>query len=226
MARPVTASDEEILHAAREVIRRRGPEAFSIAEVASKVGLSRAAIILRFKSTRDLKAASLNRMVEQFVAAIDALPQSPGGDNLLRLGAFIGGIVGSRESSAKFFASYSANIHDRELMELESRRGAALHRAIANAMPEVAVDHDSAVIAFSAHLTGSIIAWLSREDAEPRRYLVTRTAEWLRLARIRFNEQLMQELSAPAADAAGTASVQAMPRRAKTARAAKRARPR
>jgi len=226
MARPFTASDDEILLAARNVISRRGPEAFSIAEVASEVGLSRAAIILRFKSTQALKVASLNKMVEQFAAALESLPQTPGGDNLLRLAAFIGGHVRSRESSARFFASYSANIRDRELLKLEVRRGEALHTAISNVMPPVAIDHNSAVAAFSAHLTGSIVAWLGRDDPDSRRYLVVRTKEWLKLAGIRFNEKLVEELSAPPPAAATSAPARSRPPRSKTGRTRKRARPR
>src|SRR5581483_11914618 len=107
MGRPFTATDDDILQAAGKVIARRGPDGFSIAEVAADVGLSRAAIILRFKSTAALKVTLLNRMVEKFAAALRTLPQAPGGDNLLRLAAFIGGYIRSRESLASFFATYS-----------------------------------------------------------------------------------------------------------------------
>src|SRR5262245_12990227 len=103
MARPLTVSDDQILRAAGKLIHRDGPAAFSIAQVANQVGLSRAAIILRFKSTQALKIASLRQMVEQFETALSALPKSPGGDNLLQLAAFIGERVGTRHGSARFF---------------------------------------------------------------------------------------------------------------------------
>jgi TetR/AcrR family macrolide resistance operon transcriptional repressor len=205
MGRPFTASDAEILDAARTVISRRGPDAFSIAEVASEVGLSRAAIILRFKSTHALKVASLENMVRQFAAILEALPQTPGGDNLLRVAAFIGGHMGSRESSVRFFANlYGSNVQDRELLELERQRGAALDAAIAKVMPETPLTRGSAVLAFRAHLTGTITAWLTTDDTDSRRYLVMRTAEWLRLAQVGFSDQVMEELcsSPPAAAAA------------------------
>lgn len=205
---------------------RRGPDAFSIAEVASEVGLSRAAIILRFKSTQALKIASLTKMVEQFTTAMESLPQTPSGDNLLRLAAFIGSYVRSRESSARFFSNYSANIQDRDLLQLEIQRGEALHTAVSNVMPPVAVDHASAVTAFCAHLSGSIVAWIGLGDTDSRRYLVVRTSEWLRLAGIRFNEQMVEELSAPPPGAKAAAPARSKPKRAKTTRAGKRARPR
>lgn len=216
MGRPFTASDAEILDAARTVISRRGPDAFSIAEVATEVGLSRAAIILRFKSTHALKVASLDNMVRQFTAILETLPQTPGGDSLLRVAAFIGGYMGSRESSVRFFANlYGSNVQDRDLLELERQRGAALDAAIAKVMPATSLPRESAVLAFRAHLTGTITAWLTSDDSDSRRYLVARTVEWLRLAQIGFSEGVAEELCSPAPSAA-TSGPKKPARRART----------
>jgi TetR/AcrR family macrolide resistance operon transcriptional repressor len=197
MARPFTATDDDILRAAAKVMQRRGPDAFALAEVATEVGLSRAAIILRFKSTHDLKVTLLTKMVQRFADALATLPQSPSGDNVLRVAAFIGTHVGSREGSGKFFANYfTTNVRDRELFELERRRGAVLRDAISKVMPQTAIDHDSAILAFRAHLSGTIMAWLGNEEADSCRYVVLRTREWLRLAGIAYSEELVEELSA------------------------------
>lgn len=199
MARPFTASDDEILDAARKVIDRRGLDAFSVQEVADEVGLSRAAVALRFKSTHALKVASLRKMVDHFADLMETLPQSPSGDNLLRLAAFIGGHSRRRESAVRFFANYYAsNMRDRSLLRLERQRGGVLNLAIARVMPGCAIEHSSAVLAFSAHLTGSIVAWVAREDPESRRnYIIKRTVEWLDLARIRFSPSTVEELLSP-----------------------------
>jgi len=215
MARPFTASDDQILQAARKVIGLRGADAFSIAEVASEVGLSRAAIILRFKSTHALKVASLTDLVREFADALEALPQDPSGDNLLRVAAFIGSYVRSRESSAKFFERYSANVKYRELIELEIRRSEALRKAVSNVMPPLSIDHQSAITAFCAHLTGSILTWIGLDDSNPRGYLVSRTSEWLRLARIPFDEAIARELLTPPAEATHITAL-SKPRRSKT----------
>jgi AcrR family transcriptional regulator len=226
MARPFTATDDDILNAARKVINRRGPDAFSIAEVASEVGLSRAAIILRFKSTHALKIASLTHMVQTFATALEQLPSTPSGDNLLRLAAFIGSYTRGRESSAKFFARYTVNMQDRELANLEIKRGDLLHQSVAKVMPKVAIDHASAVVAFSAHLAGSILAWLGGAAEDPRGYLVTRTKEWLKLANVPFSEQVAEELMTPAPPAAEAAPTRTKSPRSKTTGTAKRARAR
>jgi len=77
MARTQTVSDEEILQAARRVIHRRGYDAFTLSDVAEAVGLSRAAIILRFESTRGLKLRLATKMVHEFIARLEALPHLP-----------------------------------------------------------------------------------------------------------------------------------------------------
>jgi AcrR family transcriptional regulator len=213
MGRPFTASDEEVLQAAAKVLLRRGPDGFSIAEVASEVGIGRTAIILRFKSTHALKMTLLTQFVKQFAASIAALPKLSGGDGLLQLAGFIGAKVHSRESGAKFFAGFSANLEDPDLRGLETERGDILRKAISAAMPKVAIAHDSAVTAFLAHLTGSIIAWLSTDDADPRRYLVVRTKEWLELAAISFDKKFAEQLSRSSEPAQAATRTTNRPRR-------------
>ncbi|GAB3102009.1 TetR/AcrR family transcriptional regulator [Aestuariicella hydrocarbonica] len=188
MARTPTVSDEQILESARQVMGRRGPEAFTLAEVASEVKLSRAAIILRFKSTQALKVRLLTQMVERFEGLLTHLPQTPGGNSLLAIAAFIGKHAGSKESSASFFSTYSQNIQDTELAALEVRRGKALSDAVSKAMPQTVIDHDSAVVAFRAHMAGSIMAFQASAEKSSQEYLLQRTQEWLRLARIPFDE--------------------------------------
>ncbi len=222
MGRPFTASDEQILQAAEKVVARRGPDDFTLAEVATEVGLSRAAIILRFKSTHALKVTLLTSMVERFARATEVLPTSASGNNVLRLAAFIGSYVGTRESSTRFFATYNSNIRNRELLELERKRGAVLQQAIARVLPKVAIDHESAIIAFRTHLAGTIMAWLSMEHADPRGYMVMRTREWLKLAGVAFDEAVVAELTAVASAVPERRKPAARPAQPRVARARKR----
>jgi AcrR family transcriptional regulator len=196
MGRPFTASDDDILQAARKVIERRGLDAFSVQEVANEVGISRAAVALRFKTTHALKVASLRKLVHQFAELLKTLPTARSGDNLLRVAALIGGYSESRESAVRFFANYYAShLRERSLLRLERQRGEALNAAIFRVMPECAIDRRSAVLAFSEHLTGTIAGWVAQESSISRRdYLVERTAEWLTLMRIPFSRSTVREL--------------------------------
>jgi TetR/AcrR family macrolide resistance operon transcriptional repressor len=206
VSRPQTATDEDILRAARKVLDRKGPDAFSIAEVAIEIGLTRGAITQRFKGTHALKVALLTRQIEQFTEAIGMLPKPPCGDSLLRIAAFIGSHPKSRKSNARFFASYTSNLQDRELIALEIRRGDVLRAAISAAMPPVRISHGAAVNAFLAHISGVAMAWVaSQENLAPQKFFVTRTAEWLELADIPFDTATVDELLAPTLKSDGKA---------------------
>jgi AcrR family transcriptional regulator len=58
MARPRTASDEDILRAAFTAITRLGPARLTLAEVAREAGLTPAALVVRFGSKRALLLAA------------------------------------------------------------------------------------------------------------------------------------------------------------------------
>lgn len=220
MGRPVSVSDEQILSAAQRVLDRRGPAGFSMSEVATEVGLSRASIIGRFSGAQSLKVRLLSEYVDQFEVSLRALPKTPGGDGLLHVAAFMGSNVGSREGSAKYIANYASSVRDRALLTLENRRGEALNQAIAAVMPKVAIRHDAAVLAFRTHLTGCIVSWIGMNDADPRRYLVLRTEEWLELAGISFTTRLVEELAGRAQGKAERSTVarSSAPRRTKVTR--------
>lgn len=191
MARPQTASDEEVLQAAGRVITRRGYDAFTLSEVAAEVGLSRAAIILRFKSTQELKIRLTTELVERFNAALATLPVARSGDGLLAFIAFIGGMIAGRSRLSSFLSMHRANLQDGALAALERARGEAMREAISQRMPRTALAHDSAVLAFSAHLSGSIMAWEAHGKGDARSYLLARTKEWLTLAQIPYANRLV-----------------------------------
>lgn len=187
MARPQTASDDDILSAAQVVMERRGHEGFTLSEVAEEVGLSRAAITLRFKSAHALKLRLLEGNVDRFLQLLDTLPKTPSGDSLIEVAAFLGRVLGQRDSFVTFLSVYSGNMKDVGLAALERKRGFALRERISACMPQTILEHDQAVTAFEAHLTGSVMAWQGRSSQDPCAYLVERTKMWLTLGRIPYN---------------------------------------
>lgn len=209
MARTPTVSDDEILDAAKKVLYRRGPDAFTLAEVAADVGLSRAAIILRFKSTQELKVTLLSKMVSLFTLQVAELPKNPSGDNLLKVAAFIGSRMTNVQGLTAFLNNHFSNISDPILFDLELKRGAAWHNAISRSMPPITIDHDAAVAAFSAHLSGTLLAWPGSENETCLNYMLRRTKEWLRLAGIPFTESAVNVESPVSEEAPNTEAVTA-----------------
>jgi AcrR family transcriptional regulator len=189
MARPQTVSDDVILEAAQRVISRRGYEKFTLSEVADEVGLSRAAIILRFKSTRALKLLLTKQAVDHFVLALAGLPLARGGDSLVELAAFVGAKISDRDRLASFFRMHRSNLDDDGLAALELKRANAWRKAIADRMPKTAVAHEAAVAAFAAHLSGSILARENETGVSAEAFLIERTKVWLKLTQIPFTQR-------------------------------------
>jgi len=193
MARPQIVSDAEILIAARRVIGRRGYDQFTLSEVADEVGLSRGAIILRFKSTQALKAKLASHMIASFISYLRALPVLRSGDGLIHFAAAIGALV-RQESLASFMVVFRGNLQDPDLAKLERERAAVYHEAIAARMPRSALPRDAAATLFQAVLGGAIMQWEVQSGVGASDFLVARAKDWLTLARIDFSKDYTASL--------------------------------
>jgi AcrR family transcriptional regulator len=184
MARPLSATDDEILQSAQQVMHRRGFEGFSLSEVAREVGLTRTAIALRFKSTDELKRTLIKRSMADFEARLADLELQQGAASLLAIADRIAEMAGSQDKFSGYMLRFSSNIKDPVLLEVEERRGMILRRAITAAMPETAIDRQAAADVFMAHLTGSLFNWQTSDEASARHFIRKRVMNWLRLAGI------------------------------------------
>lgn len=187
MARPQSVTDDVILQTAQLVLERRGHDGFTLSEVAEEVGLSRAAITLRFKSALVLKVRLLEKSVERFTEQLDRLPSTPSGDNLIEIAAFLGQILAQRPNFGSVLAVYSGNIKIGDLAVVELRRRQALRDKIFQCMPNTALPRQQTADAFEAHLGGTIMATQGQGFANPCEYLIERTRQWLNLAQIPYS---------------------------------------
>ena len=184
MARPQTVTDEEILAAAHRVITRRGYDSFALSDVAAEVGLSRAAIILRFKSTHDLRSALTHKMNMRYISELNAQEVERSGDGLLSLCAFIAGAIASVDNYAGYLVIFRVNITETALAEVERERTEALRAAIAVRMPATVLSKQASVLAFEAMLQGAVMQWASLQQVPLREHLLQRAKDWLTLAGI------------------------------------------
>lgn len=188
MARPISVTDEEILDATERVAARFGLHGLTVSEVAREVGLTRAAISLRFEGVPELKRLLLERMVTAFQERLQGFSPEPGAQGLLLIAERIGGMMRGREQFRNFWTRHTLNLADPVALEMEERRGALLRRLIADAMPETAIPRDAAVEAFMAQLTGSMMHWQASTHPDPAAFLRDRAADWIRLAHIPMGE--------------------------------------
>lgn len=184
MARPLSISDEGILEASERVMHKLGPQGFSVSEVAREVGLTRAAITLRFDSAQSLKNLMIERMVARFEDRINAEQLEFGAAGLIGVATMLSTSLQSRSQFAKFWTQHRVNVSDPVLADMERRRGAALRSLIASVMPETAVDKDSAIDAYKAFLIGSMLNWQSSDDDDPKAFMKKRAIIWIQLAGI------------------------------------------
>lgn len=158
MPRPKTVSDEEVLAVALDVLATDG-QAFTLAELARRVGLSRATLIQRF-GDRD---AILRRMAEQEVRAtrawLDAVPVGRGPDALWEFLELIVGSMGNGEGFSARVQIAAFEAYDPVLRALAAERYAIVQRAIAVRLPantdrEATSEHLHSVIA------GATMQWV------------------------------------------------------------------
>jgi len=164
MPRPKRVADEEILDAASALLAEKGSIDFTLAEVAAKVGLSRAALIQRFENRdRILRAMAAREVVltERYLASL------PLERSLEGLRAFLDEIVGSMGRGEEFggrvlFAWLEA--HDPALRIHADQRYRLVQAAIAARVPVELGDAEMIARHLHAVVAGASMQWVARQD--------------------------------------------------------------
>jgi AcrR family transcriptional regulator len=188
MARPLSVTDDEVLEASERVAARVGTHSLTVSEVAREVGLTRAAITLRFAGADALKRLVMERKARRFEERIAAIDLQHGASGLLSIAEMLGGMLKGREQAANFWLRYSLDIDDPAMRGMEERRGHALRALIAGVMPETAIEKSAAVETFMALMTGSMLNWQTSDHPDASAFLRKRALDWIRLARIPVDE--------------------------------------
>lgn len=163
MPRKKAVSDDEVLDAANAVLAERGGTAFTLNDVARKVGLARATLIQRF-ANRD---TILQRMAEREVVATEQyLASFPVRVGLSGLRQFLRGIVQSMGSGEDFSVRVLVafvEATDPQLRAYAARRYALVEQAIFQRLPETP---DRAVLARHLHtvIAGASMRWVAERD--------------------------------------------------------------
>lgn len=171
------------------VIRRTGYDRFTLSDVAKEVGLSRPAILKRFKSTQALKVIVSKSSVDAFIARLNALPVERSGDALLQLVDLMGSMTRTHTGVARFFARHRDNLDDPTLAAIERRRGKAWLAALEARMPKTLLKRQDAARSFGALLSGAVTQWQNMPGVNGSAYLRERAEDWLTLAQISFSKR-------------------------------------
>ena len=190
MARPLTATDDEILAVAAEEFTHNGASGFSLSRVARQLGLSRAAITARFKSAEDLKRQIARQKLEIYERRFASLKPERSVAGLLRVVEEVGAMLSTASNFAGFLSRYSNNIDDPIWGEMERRRGDILRSVIIEAMPDTVLTREAAADQFMALIAGSIMSWHSEDNEAPATYLRRRALQWAQLAGLELPPEL------------------------------------
>lgn len=170
MPRPRTRSDDEILDATARVLAAKGPNDFTLADVAERVKLSPATLIQRFGTKRGLLLAFARRESDA-----GGLPEKgPKGLASLRAALLeLAATVGQRRALVHSMELLLRDVRDPELRTLARGHAERVEADIAAHLAAAGVDGDVAATAraLQAIYNGAIIQWALRGEGS--------LADWL-----------------------------------------------
>jgi AcrR family transcriptional regulator len=182
VARPRKASDEEIFEAAFGVMQRRGPAEWTLADVASEVGLTAGALVQRFGSKRALLLVLTERYadsVPQMYADLRTRHTSP----LAALRAYAEGIACMAETP-EMLAHHldylrldltDPDMHQQFKRQAEAARAfvrQALDDAVAVGELRAGTDTVTLTRQVETTITGSLFTWATYREGQ--------AASWVR----------------------------------------------
>lgn len=179
MPRPKLKSDDEVLDAARLVLKRRGPVDFTLNDVAKEVGLARATLIQRFKNRDELLVRMMERETAHLRVHLAAMPAMVGPEGVWTfLQALVRGMGSGYEFSVNLLISwYEAQVP--ELRELAALRTRLVQAAIRERLPPELPE--SAAVLLHTVLGGAALQWVAEQKGTLADYVLRRLAEALQL---------------------------------------------
>jgi TetR/AcrR family macrolide resistance operon transcriptional repressor len=176
MPRKKTASDDDVLDAANAVLAEAGSTNFTLADVARKVALSRAALIQRFDNRETILRMMAEREVVATKAYLASIPIEQGLDGLWRFLREIIDSMGSGEGfSVRILIAFMES-RETALRACAAERYRLVQEAIALRLPDVA-DRDELALHLHAVIAGATMQWVATQEGDLSAYVRRRAAE-------------------------------------------------
>lgn len=159
MPRPKLISDDQVLDATHAAMLRLGSDRFTLSDVATAVGLSRAALIQRFTDKRTLHRKTLERSTQEVRDYFAAAPRDRG---LIPLWAMLRDLIsgmGSGEGFEGYLLLAWDDVNDPALNALARERNQLVRAAIFERLPDTPERADAAAL-IQAVIQGACMLWL------------------------------------------------------------------
>ncbi|MFP2909038.1 TetR/AcrR family transcriptional regulator [Pyxidicoccus sp. 3LFB2] len=180
MPRPKLHSDEAILDAAMEVLLRRGPADFTLNDVAVALGMSRAALIQRFKNKDTLYLRVMERSGEQRRAYLAGMPVEVGARGLWRFLTDIVSGMGTGEGLDSYLLFAWKDLKDTALRRMALERNLMVREAIAARLPDTGERNEVAAVLQDV-IAGATMQWMVERNPPLTPYVLERLRRVLRL---------------------------------------------
>jgi TetR/AcrR family macrolide resistance operon transcriptional repressor len=178
--RPKLHSDEAVLDATMEVLLRRGPAEFTLNDVAVELGMSRAALIQRFKNKDTLYLRAMERSGAQRRDYLASMPVEVGARGLWRFLTEIVSGMGTGEGLDSYLLLAWKDLRDTTLRRMALERNLMVRKAIAARLPESA-ERDEVAAVLQDVIAGATMQWMVERKPPLTRYVLERLRRVLRL---------------------------------------------
>jgi AcrR family transcriptional regulator len=176
MPRTKALSDEAVLDGVAQVMFRKGPQDFTLAEAAREVGVSPATLIQRFGDKHALIVRAVARDNARFAEILAAPPPARGPETVVAFFSRVSQAFSEAGPFADQLLWLREDVRDPELNALARQRFADLRAAIAARMPPLPIPAEAAARLVEAQWQGALNQW----GVEPVGSLADYVAESLR----------------------------------------------
>lgn len=175
MPRPKLHSDDTILARAQQVLVEKGPSNFTLTDVAKAVGISRAALIQRFRDRGTLHLKVMERSTEEVRDYFAVAPKQTGlGPLWAMLKNLIDG-MGAGEGFAGYLLLEWSDVTDPALNALAAERNRLVRREIAIRLPETPHDREMAASLIQSVIQGASMQWLIEKHGALNAFVTAQT---------------------------------------------------
>jgi AcrR family transcriptional regulator len=182
MARKKTISDEAVLDAALGVMIAKGPNDFTLADVAAAAGIAPATLLQRFGDKRRLAVAAFARDNQTFEAMLAALPPATGAAAVIAVFRLLTPDTVDVDLFADQLLWLRQDMRDPDFNRLARDRFAKLRAAVAARLPPLPMTPEMAARLIEAQWQGALNQWGISREGRLVDYVTGSLAAWLILA--------------------------------------------
>ena len=175
MPRPKLHSDEFILDTALGILLQKGPSAFTLSDVAEAVGISRAALIQRFKDKATLHRKVMERTTQEVRDYFAGASPEKGLDPLWAMLKDLIAGMGAGVGTEGYLLLLWGDIQEPSLRALAAERNRLVLKAIEARLPTGPRPPEHTAGLIQTVIQGSCMQWLVEPEGELAAFMTKRT---------------------------------------------------